>query len=336
VAHLSSPQENASSDRDDEGAVAAAAAAGGWRAVRLILLGVALEIAAFAVLLLSELWNLPLTFALFAHLNAVYFFTKGFDRRLIEIRLRRELCFFFALIFPLAGMVGIVFYIVVLNRLESRLNLSAAVAAPAAPQPRDEESAFLEDDYFSSLSSAFVRRVSVSAARHDAWHRAEDTPPVDYYREKEYWRREKELAARIRDCEAAEPAIGPETKRLLADTLLEYVTLFHADPRLREHYLLRAGDLYRETGDHERGDRAALEKLVEISFQNRRYKECVSWCDALRRVDAWNAIALLRLGECHFRMREYKRLAGLAREIAGSQAVPAGLKEIAQMWCQYG
>ncbi len=353
------PPVTAAFDREDEGAIAAAAAAAGWKAVRLILLGAALEIAAFAVLLLSELLKLPLTFALFAHLNAVYFFTRGFDRRLVEIHLRRELCFFFALIFPLAGMVGIVFYIMVLNRLVSRLNLSEAAAAPADAPPPDDDAAFLEDDYFSALASAFVRRVSAPLLNHEVWHRTEDTPPVGYFREKEYWRLEKDLAGKIREYEAAclpdhpgdsglerssageadraAPAGAgpdPEKRLLLADALVEYVTLFHADPRLREHYLERARELCR--GKSGVDEPAVLERLVEIAFLDGRDRECLAQCEKLRRLDAWNTGALLRQGECLFRLGEYRKLAHLAREIVGHQAVPAGLREIAQMWCQYG
>jgi hypothetical protein len=58
--------------------------------------------------------------------------------------------------------------------------------------------------------------------------------------------------------------------------------------------------------------------------------------ERLRRADTWNVNALLRLGECHFRLRDYRKLAALAKEIVGSQAVPVAVKEIAQMWYQYG
>ncbi|MBN2351573.1 MAG: hypothetical protein JXD23_03315 [Spirochaetales bacterium] len=344
------PLENTACEREDEGTVAAATAASGFKAARFVLLGAVLEIAAFSVLLLSELLRLPLTFALFAHLNAVFFFTKGFDRRLIEIRLRRELCFFFALIFPLAGMVGIVFYIAVLKRLESRLNLTAAAAAPPASPPPAIESAFVEDDFFSSLSSAFVRRVDVPFMRHDVWHNAEQTPPVRHYREREYWRREKELSEKIRELEALvssrEPGNGagekeggsdvPEAKRDLADSLLEYVTLFKADARLRERSLARAKNLYLERGGEGDAEKPVLERLVEIAFLDRRNRECVALCEKLRRLDALNTGALLRQGECLFRLREYRKLARLAREIVDNQAVPAGVRDIAQMWCRYG
>jgi len=332
--------EHTAFEREDGENVAAAAAASGFKAARLVILGALLEIAAFAALLLSELLRLPLTFALFTHLSAVFFFTKGFDRRLIEIRLRRELCFFFALIFPLAGMVGIVFYIVVLKRLEARLNLTAAAAAHAAAPPPAAESAFIEDDYFSSLSSAFVRRVNVPFMRHDVWHDAEQTPPVRHYRERDYWRREKELVEEIREREetlSAREAEGAPVssgeKRLLADSLLEYVTLFNADPRLRERYLEKAKALYLEEGE---ADKPVLERLVETAFLDRRDRECLALCEKLRRLDALNTGALLRQGECLFRLREYRKLGRFAREIVDNQAVPDGVRDIARMWCHYG
>jgi hypothetical protein len=266
-------------DRDDETVIAAASLPGGLEALRWTLLGAALEIAAFAVLLLSERLKLPLTFALFGHLNAVFFFTRGFDRRLVEIRLRRELVFFFALIFPLAGMVGIVFFILVLKNLEPRLNLTDSAAAQAGAPPASDEAALFEEDYLPSLSSSFVRRVGTPLAHHEAWHAADAAFPVDHYREKEYWRREQELASAIRERERdAGETVDPEAKRLLADLLIEYVSLFQADPRLREHYLDWALDLCRETGDAERDERTALERIVEIDFQSGRYKECASGC----------------------------------------------------------
>jgi hypothetical protein len=344
--------------------------------MKKILLGAGLEILAFAVLLFSESWGLPITLSLFAHLNAVFFFTKGFDERLHLVHLRREICFFFSLIFPLAGMAGIGFFILVLKRIEPRIRLPEAAPLINAPaQLASEETAFLEDDYFSSLDAAFVRKVTAPLHHPQAWHNLADSLPVDSYREVDYWRREKTLSARIRDLEAELAAVeaentgpvggaptaaaGPagaapapeaanpvaaaalaaresDTRRRLADTLLEYVTLFQADPRLREHYLGRAADIYGELAVLAPEDTALLENLVETAFLDGRYRECLAHVEKLRRLDSLNVTALLRSGESLFRLRDYRKLSGWSREISGNQAVPAAIRELAQVWSAHG
>jgi hypothetical protein len=327
--------------------------------MKKVLLGACLEAVAFAVLLLSESWRLPLTFALFAHLNAVFFFTRGFDSRLHLVHLRREVCFFFSLIFPLAGMAGIGFFILVLKRIEPRIRLPESGPVISAPaQLASEETAFLEDDYFSALDTAFVRKVTAPLHHPEAWHSPDESFPVDRYREAEYWRREKHLSERIRalevdlafvQTEAAahygelsrpggnDPAARElETKKKLADTLLEYVTLFRADPCLREHYLRRASAVYSELGALAPEDVSLLEKQIETSFLNGCYRECLGFSKKLRQIDTWNVTALLRTGESLFRLREFATLAAFSREVADGQAVPAAVKEPARMWSVYG
>lgn len=328
--------------------------------MKRVLLGVSLEAAAFAVMLLSESWGLPFTFALFIHLNAVFFFTRGFDHRLHLVHLRREVCFFFSLIFPLAGMAGIGFFILVLKRIEPRIRLpetGPVISAPA--QLASEETAFLEDDYFSSFGAAFVRKLTAPLHHPEAWHSVSESFPVDCFREGEYWRRETELSQRISALEAEREAVRKEAvlhygesgraeagrealereramDKHLADTLLEYVTLFQADPCLREHYLSRAAEIYNEMGVLAPEDILLLEKQIETNFLSGRYRECLLLCEKLRRLDSWNVTALLRQGESHFRLREFKKLSALAREMAGGQAVPAAVRELARMWSSYG
>jgi hypothetical protein len=99
-------------------------------------------------------------------------------------------------------MAGIGFFILVLKRIEPRIRLPEPAPVIGAPaQLASEETAFLEDDYFTSLEAAFVRKVTAPLHHPEAWHSLSDSFPVDCCRENEYWRREKELSERMRALE---------------------------------------------------------------------------------------------------------------------------------------
>jgi hypothetical protein len=118
--------------------------------------------------------------------------------------------------------------------------------------------------------------------------------------------------------------------------LLEYVTLYQAEPHLRDDYLRRASDIYSELGVLAPDDVSLLERQLEAFFLSGRYRECLGFSEKLRKLDTWNVTALLRMGESLFRLREFKKLASFAREAAGSQAVPAAIRDLARMWSVYG
>jgi hypothetical protein len=301
-----------------------------------MMLGIVLEISAFAMLLLSELWNLPLTFCLFIHINGVYFFTTGLDRHLVKIELRREMCFFFSLIFPIAGMAGMLFYILVLKKIETRIKVPQAEKRPAADHAVPHEGrVFLENDAFGSLQSAFVRRMSSAIPDFETHEYYSEAFP--FLLETEYSRLEQTLYARIKELERETGSETDEKKRrLAADLMIEYVDLFHTDRCLREQFLKQAFSIYRDLNVRSGGEKEILEKLIEITFQRNELKACLHYCESMRKVETMHSGTLLRMGECFFRLREFKKLATFAREIVSSPVMAPVVKEIAQMWYRYG
>lgn len=303
-----------------------------------LLLGIGLQIIAFAVFLLSEFFSLPFTLALFAHLSAVYFFTHGLEGRLIEINLRRELCFFFTLIFPLAGMAGILFYVFILKRIEHLIVLPPAkLNAASEPDKHVTGPVSLEEDSPFEISQAFVRRLPWELSSGDTLTQSSEIPFDQRCRETDYLQLEHELSGRIALLEetlAARPDGRPRLS--LARDLLAAATLLRADPALRRRYLKTAGELCDGITDETVSPQELQTVRFELLFQEGNDKACVTLYDEMKKKPQADIHILLRVAQCLARLKDFRKLAVLSRLLHDRPDCPEKVRELTRMWVRHG
>jgi len=296
--------------------------------------GLALELLAVAVFLVAEYFKLPFTLALFIHLCAVYLFTRALDGRLLEINLPRQLCFFFTLLFPLSGMIGVLFYIFVLKNIEEHIVLKpAAKHQPSLTSPCEKKNEIWEEDSVIALKDSFAFRLPYSLLFHDVLEVAPADNFTTYLLEKDLEELKEKLNSKVRIGKASLSSTS-EKKELLAyiTALLALAALSQTEPVFAKQYLTEALELWQANFKEQDLQDDELTVLAELYFLKGDFKACEKLYQQARKKDKFNLHLSLRVAEGFYRLKQYKKLKELLISFSELPACPEKIKELVSVW----
>jgi len=299
------------------------------------LLGISIELAAFFILVLSEQWNIPLTFAILTHLWGVYFFTKGLDPRLSEIQFTRELCFLFAFFFPIAGMAGLLFYLFILKKVDHTVIKGFSHDESGLDDEKNKLAMDTVIEYIElpTIPAAPLRRIRMLPSGRGP----DDGQDNDYVTADDY---EAETAGYTERIAVLQKSLleKPKDESVMiecADVLYEYASRLALDKYETGHYLDEARKLYEALVEIRGQECTLLEKIMNIHFLLGAYTSCMSFCEEIISLDSGNSMAHARLMECCFRRKNFKLLAQVAKRAKTGVKNSSAVRELAEMWCQY-
>lgn len=299
-----------------------------------LLAGLALEVLAVVVFLVAESFALPFTLALFIHLCAVYLFTRALDGRLLEINLPRQLCFFFTFLFPMSGMLGVLFYIFVLKKIEEHIVLKpAAKHQLSLSAPCEQKSEIWEEDSLVALQDSFVFRLPYSLLFRDNLETAPTNNFNAYLLEKDLEAVKEDLNKKLRLLKSSLTAT-PDKKAFLAyiETLLSLAALSQTEPVFFKQYLTEAFDLWQaNVKEHDLRDEE-LTILTELYFLKGDFLACEKLYQQAQKKGQFNLHLFLRVAEGFYRLKKFKKLKELLISLQQQHDCPEKIKELASLW----
>ncbi|MBN1523057.1 MAG: hypothetical protein JW904_01135 [Spirochaetales bacterium] len=312
------------------------------------ILGIIIELAAFVILIFSERWGIPYTFAVYAHIWGVYLFTKGLDLKLSEIHFTRELCFLFAFFFPIAGMTGILFYLFVLKQIDDTVlgAFSHSDDDFAGQEKGENANTIIEYIQLPSLPAAPLRKNQIDTLfgtllshEHDIATGLLDREKMKntYYTVDEFENEQAKYRKKINSLEslcANNPSdIGQINA--LANIHFEYATTLVDDHHIRKLHLQKAMKLYESVIDSVGNELYLLEKLLHIHFFLDDINGTLGYCKEILKRDPAYSPAHLRLMECFYHKKDFKRLAQAAQNARQILKANDFVRDIAEMWHTY-
>ncbi len=302
--------------------------------MQLLYTGIGLELVGLAAVVLHDLFQIPVIFGILLHIGAVYLYTRGIEPWLYKIRLVREVCFLLCLVLSIYGMLGILFQIFVLKKtkiLTYTLKEKQALSNPVQPQPG---TAFL----FESEPVPGLGNFNLKKVRCDSIPGNGRVLACNYFNSARYKQLVREYLARMEDLkkEIKKDPDNHDTRRELAALYLDYASSLETEAAVKQKYLLEAKMFYEELLQHNDEDQKLLAQLMEIQFLLGGYKECEGLCKKILARDRVHEQAVVRLAECYYKKREYKKITELAGTIKALVKKPEDLKYFTEIWASDG
>jgi hypothetical protein len=302
--------------------------------MQLVYSGIGLELLALAGIVLHDLFQIPVIFGILLHIGAVYLFTRGIETWLHKIRLIREVCFLLCLLLSIYGMLGILFQIFVLKKIRILtfvLKDQQPQADPEQPQPG---TAFL----FESEPAPGLVNFNLKKVRYDSFPGNGRVLACNYFHSARYKQLVQETLARIEALkkETEKDPDNHEPLQELAASYLDYAAAFETEKAVKQKYLLEAKMIYEKLLQQHDEDQKLLAQLMEIQFLLGKYDKCKELCKKLLARDRVHEQAVVRLAECYYKKREYKKITELAGTIKTLVKKPEDLNYFTGIWASDG
>ncbi|MEJ2664490.1 MAG: hypothetical protein P8107_10685 [Spirochaetia bacterium] len=302
--------------------------------MQLLLIGIGLEVLGLASFVLYDLFHIPFIVGILLHIGGVYLFTRGMEPWLKKVHLLREVCFLLCLFLSLYGMLGVLFQVFVLRKIkliktvvkENRNPDNAAAAGP--------EKAFLfESEALPNLGNFNVKKV-----RDHSFADGTRIFPYNYYNAGRYKELRADYLIRMTQLELACKKDPEDTTAAaeLARIYTEYAVRVETEKTARQKYLWQAKELWQALLKNNDEDIKLLDGLLEVKFLLGEYKECIKLCKRILVLDQVHEHAVVRLAECYYEKRDYKKVTELARNVKTLVKKPEDLAFFTEVWAENG